>query len=89
MLGMETRARVGLEEASKSIDASGTHQNSQYLLGSTQGSDDDDEGDPRNLELEAMEKDIKSDEGQDGVKSEARTDSIKKMSPLKTDFETE
>jgi hypothetical protein len=41
--------------------------------------------------MEAMEKDIKSDEaeeGKDEVKSEARTDSIKMMSPLKTDFET-
>ena len=27
MLGMKTRARAGLEIASKSIDASGTHQN--------------------------------------------------------------
>ena len=38
-----------------------------------------------------MEKDNKSDEaveGQDKLKSEARTGSIKKMSPLKTDFET-
>ena len=43
------------------------------------------------MELEAMKKDIKSEvaeEGQDEVWSEARTIPIKKMSPLKTDFET-
>ena len=91
MIGMETRARAGLGVDSKIVDATGTHHNGKHLLSSTQESDDDDEEDPRDLELEAMKKDIKSEvaeEGQDEVWSEARTIPIKKMSPLKTDFET-
>lgn len=63
MLGMETRARAGLEVASKSIHALGTHPNGKRLLGSTQGSDDvvydDEEGPARqwSWSMEAMEKD--------------------------------
>ena len=32
MLGMETRTRADLEVASKSSDASGTHENGKHLL---------------------------------------------------------
>ena len=40
MPGMETCARADLEVDSKVVDASGTHQNGQYLLGLSPGSDE-------------------------------------------------